>query len=380
MSRFLFAQTLRRLTLAFSCGVIALSLGCQKPEPIVQYKVPTKLPEQLQPEKNRMLAAIVPLGKKVWFFKVTGPESAIVEIESNFQTFVTNIQFDGGKPVLKDLPTGWRRGGEKVMRFASIDVMTKADTKDSKQLDISISNLGRPPVAEAWDGYVAMNVNRWRGQLGVDKSQDKWAGAKPLEVAAADGPSAWFDMLGDANSSGTMSPPFASRAPFAGGPSSVVPATGGQRAPATGTPASTATDSRLKFELPDGWRAGRKSSMRWAAFNVGPEDSPAEVTVMPAGGDLRGNVARWIGQVLGQSPGDKVVDKALEDAKKLDVSDRPAQRFVLTDPDNDSGTAIDATIVPMEGGRSMFIKMTGPIDTINDHSEELGTFLELLKF
>ena len=101
---------------------------------------------------------------------------------------------------------------------------------------------------------------------------------------------------------------------------------------------------------------------------------------MPAGGDLRGNVARWIGQVLGQSPGDKVVDKALEDAKKLDVSDRPAQRFVLTDPDNDSGTAIDATIVPMEGGRSMFIKMTGPIDTINDHSEELGTFLESLKF
>ena len=286
--------------------LLPVVIGCNKPEPIVAYKVPTKLPEQLRPEKSRMLASIVPLGQKVWFFKVTGPESAIVEIEPSFRDFVTKIEFTDGKPDLSKLPDGWRRGGEKRLRFASIDVMTKADTNDSKQLDISISNLGRPPAPEAWDQYVAINVNRWRGQLGAKDSDDKWAGATPIEIAAADGESAWFDMLGDPDASGSMSPPFANRAPFA---NRTPPAAA---TPRTATP-NRAPDERLKFERPEGWRDGRMSSMRWAAFNVGPEDQdpPTEVTVMPAGGDLRGNVARWIGQVLGESPADEVVDKSV---------------------------------------------------------------------
>ncbi len=54
-----------------------------------------------------------------------------------------------------------------------------------------------------------------------------------------------------------------------------------------------------------------------AAFSVGPEDSAAELTVIPAGGDLRGNVARWIGQVRGDQAPDEMVDKALADAQAV---------------------------------------------------------------
>ena len=138
-------------------------------------------------------------------------------------------------------------------------------------------------------------------------------------------------------------------------------------------------DPRVKFDRPEGWRDGRMSSMRMAAFNVGPEDSSAELTVIPAGGDLRGNVARWLGQVREEQVPDEVVDKALAEAKVVDVAGRSGQRFFLAGEDATSGTAIDATIVPMDGGMSLFVKMTGPAKTVTEQSEAITSFLESLE-
>jgi hypothetical protein len=39
---------------------------------------------------------------------------------------------------------------------------------------------------------------------------------------------------------------------------------------------------------------------------------------------------------------------------------------------------IDATIVPMENGMSMFIKATGPAKTVVAQREAIGTFLQSL--
>ncbi|WP_419189655.1 hypothetical protein [Stieleria marina] len=336
------------------------------------YSVPTKVPEQLLPGKDRMLAAMVPKDDQVWFFKVTGPEESIATIDKAFETFVKSIEFSAGKPDLAELPDGWRRGGEKPFRYASIDVMVPG-----KQLDISISKLSKQ---DDWDKYVAMNVNRWRGQLGLESSEDKWAGGDSIDVASADGQSVWVDMLGDpSKASNSMAPPFA-RGPMsgsmAGGPMSGGPPS---TSPAKETAAPKA-DSRLKFDTPEGWRDGKKSMMRLAAFNVGPEDTEAVITVMQAGGDLRANVARWIGQIRqGQVP-DDVVDQAMADAQEVKVAGRDAKRYVLTGEKADEGDAIDATIVPLEGGFSMFVKMTGPAATVSDQNDAMVEFLESLKF
>src|SRR5690606_16542280 len=84
--------------------------------------------------------------------------------------------------------------------------------------------------------------------------------------------------------------------------------------------------ARLKYDRPEGWRDGKMSSMRMASFNVGPEDAEAEITVIPAGGDIRGNVARWLGQIRPEGVADEVVDQALENAEKIKVDGRDAQR------------------------------------------------------
>ena len=138
-------------------------------------------------------------------------------------------------------------------------------------------------------------------------------------------------------------------------------------------------DPRLKFDRPDGWRDGRMNSMRMAAFNVGPDDRLAEITVIPAGGDLRGNVARWLGQVRGSVAPEEVVDAAMKAAKDVTVDGRDGKRFILSGEDEDKGTAIDATIVPIDGGMSLFVKMTGPIETLKEQTEKIDAFLESIK-
>jgi hypothetical protein len=349
-------------------------------------------------------------------------------------------------------------GGKRAMRFASIDINTPTE-----QLDLSISQLSR---MEDWDKLVAMNVNRWRGQVGLENSDQKWAsgellvrnsregkvgGGDPNDGESNDGesndgdssdaekqddfPAIWVDVTGRPESGqspmGSMAgapfagkkPPFANFAsseagsdqspasaadPHAGlpreaqeaiasgkmkapGPAARPPSEKSSKTSPSGQTDSSDAESKLKYDRPEGWRDGRMSMMRMAAFNVGPEDAAAEVTVITAGGDLRGNVARWMGQIREGAVPDEEVDSALENAEKLEVGGREAQRFILrpavasdTESADDAGpakaSAIDATIVPLEGGFSVFIKMTGPAAVIDGQSEQMKAFLKSLDF
>jgi hypothetical protein len=120
--------------------------------------------------------------------------------------------------------------------------------------------------------------------------------------------------------------------------------------------------------------------MRLAAFNMGPAEAAAELTVIQASGGLRENVQRWLGQVRPGGVPDDVLDQALADAEKVDVDGRAAQRFLLTDGGTGDGAAIDVTIVPLEGGSSLFVKMQGPAATVSEQAEQISSFLQSLKF
>jgi hypothetical protein len=274
---------------------------------------------------------------------------------------------------LTKLPAGWNRGGEKQMRFATILI----DTPEA-QLDVSISQL---PYGGEWEEQVVSNVNRWRGQVKLPPSTDKAAGAEPLEVASAtDKPAYWVDLTGELGA-GTTAPPMAAAGtpPFAEMASQE---SGSQAAPEA--PASTTPDpsTGLQYKAPEGWRPGKMSMMRLAAFNIGPEDKQAELTIITAGGDLRGNVARWLGQVRGDTPPGDVVSKALEAAEDLKVSGRDAKRYYLRadgEAANAEAQAIDATIVPIGDGMSMFIKATGPPETLQSEKERIGEFISSLQ-
>ena len=360
---------------------LTLAIGCDRPEPVVVYTIPTEVPAEFQQERSRMLAAMIPSGDLAWFLKVTGPETAIDLVADDFRRFAEEIKIEDGEPQLDDLPKGWKRdsGQQSQFRFATINVDTP-----KKQLDISVSQLGKQ---SDWDAMVAMNVNRWRGQMGLASSEDQWAEGQPIEITAADGASVWVDIAGDSKAgSPSMKPPFAGKgaAPFASGarPAMVPPMPPPSDLTAKNPPMKE--DPRLGFDRPEGWRDGRMSSMRMAAFNVGPDDAPAEITVIPAGGDLRGNVARWLGQIRSKQVPDDVVDQAMKAASEVKVDGRDAKRFFLAGDEADAGNAIDATIVPLGGGpaggnMSLFIKMTGPRATVEAQAENIAEFLASLK-
>ena len=120
------------------------------------------------------------------------------------------------------------------------------------------------------------------------------------------------------------------------------------------------------------------SSMRWAAFNAGPEDQSAELTVIPAGGDTRGNIERWMGQISpqGMTPAD--VDTVIAGAKEITVDGIAGQRFFI-DGNGEPKQAIDATILPLGEGFNLFIKMTGDAATVSAESDAIQQFLDSLK-
>jgi hypothetical protein len=249
------------------------------------------------------------------------------------------------------------------MRFATIDINTP-----SKQLDLSVSNLSAPAEMDdaRWDAYVVSNVDRWRGQVGLSPSKQKWAGGEPIEIASAKGKAVWVDMVGQPGAAGPAMMPSSI-------PSSV------SSNPTTGASGS-GRPSKLDYETPEGWQEGKAGGMREAEFKVGPPDAMAEITVIQAGGDLRSNVARWMGQIAEGTPEESAVDEMMANAEKFEVSGRPAQRFIIAGEVEKDQDSIDATIVKMDNGMSKFIKMKGAAKTVAEQSDSMRSFLNSLTF
>jgi hypothetical protein len=382
------AARLRPFRIVQGLGLLLVTLiaACDSPPPIRTYEIRTDVPPTLAGDE-RMLGLMVPEPDSAWFFKVVGPKEAIRYAEAPIRDFLGKVRFAEGKPDLKELPQGWVMGTERPMRFATLLIDTP-----TRELEMSISQL---PRSENWDEQVALNVNRWRGQMGLEDSTDPLAGAEKFALTSLgespDSP-AWVDLAGRMNpNAGAMPgaggmPPFASAGPPSAGPPDQAPPSQGPPNPgppgATPTPADNAgsTAAGPKFVAPPEWRAGKMSMMRLAAFQIGPTDRQAELTIIQAGGDLRGNVDRWLGQVLGGPAPADVVDKSLADAQKLSVSGREAQRFFLSGGDDKpNAQAIDATIVSVGDGMSLFIKATGPAETLGEERERIGKFLESIR-
>jgi hypothetical protein len=116
--------------------------------------------------------------------------------------------------------------------------------------------------------------------------------------------------------------------------------------------------------------------MRLAAYQAGPEASPAEVTVIEARGDDRGNVSRWLGQIS-SAVKDEQVEAILAAREPLQIGDVEAGLFRL---EGDQGSAITAVIIPWTDGSSLFIKMQGPMETVKQQDDALKQFAQSLKW
>ena len=338
----------RPLLLA-ACLLATLLPGCAEDPQITTRTVP-------KPPKDRMLAAIVPVGQNGWFFKLSGHSEAVAAQESNFRQLLTSLKINRGEPVW-ETPEGWTEEPGEGMRKATFKVKGEGPT-----LECTVISLPDPNGDPGSTDYLLANVNRWRGQLGrdslskADLEKELKADDEIHSLAVAENliHVTWVNFEGRKGSG--QKPPMGD-APFAGGaphgvPPGAAPFASGDGMGSTGKGRMLAAiapvgkmgwffkiqgDDKLvaaeksnfvalltslridgdkpAWQTPKTWHELAGSGMRAATFQIGEGASKLECSVIPLPSDdptandyLLSNINRWRGQVgLGPITEDELI-------------------------------------------------------------------------
>ena len=115
------------------CSLLILCLGCKQKEQIVRHRIPKErsgladLRSQVETTiqspataTDRMIVAIYEFDDATWYFKITGPVDVVEQTESEWLSFLDQLEFVDSKPKW-ELPDGWSVAAEKPMRFATLN-------------------------------------------------------------------------------------------------------------------------------------------------------------------------------------------------------------------------------------------------------------------
>lgn len=337
--------------------------GCGETEQISRYAVPkATAPTTEQPfdVSNRPALA--------WFFKLTGPESAVAAQSEAFQRLVASVSLSE-EDATWTLPDGWTQQPASQMRYATLTIPA-----GDPPLEVSVSKL--PLFAERTE-YLLQNINRWRGQLGLPPlAGDDWlsqaitAGEiEQPEVAGLD--VTRLNMMGQTAEAGSTRLLAAIILPA----TSTVPGTTPGADSSSAQPPrmsaqelAPAADAPLTYVAPPEWQPGKTSMLRVAAFDVTDGDQQAEITVIPAGGDLLSNVNRWRGQINLEPWTEQ---QLAESAEQLTIDGQPATYVTLVG----SEKTILAAVLP-QGEQSWFFKLTGAPELAAREVDRFKAFVE----
>jgi hypothetical protein len=328
----------RPLVVVLAAAALA---GCQNDE-IRTYRVD-------KTAMTRLLGAILPHGDSTWFFKVSGPQSAVSAHEGEFTAFLRSLRFDGpnDRPLAWTLPDGWRQDKmNPPSRYATLLIGEK------DVLELTITKFGRDGQASS----VLANVNRWRNQVALPPVSEEELRSDVKEFKLGDDTITLVDLVG------TGSGKTGSKAPFAGG----------DRMPPAAVKEKKAD---LGYQAPQEWTAKPNNAFSKAAFEVREGADKADVTVTPlgaAGGELTSNVNRWRGQIDLAPLGEAEIRKI---AAEMVVDNKSAQYFDL------KGKSQRILGLRIEDGATVwFVKMTGPVGLVEKQKTNFDAFVKSLRF
>jgi hypothetical protein len=339
--------------------VLCLIGGCSSSEGIRSYTV------RKEPPSDRMLAAIIPRGEEVWFFKLTGPNAAASAQKEGFEELIKSITFTEGanaEPQWK-LPLGWSQGPGNAMRFATLTAEANGES-----MECTVSKL--PRTEQSLDDFLLANINRWRGQMRQPPIDATELPQQTTSVELADGKlqATIINIAGQLASSGMGSAPFAK-----GGAG---PVSGGRDRP------GSASTPKVSFQAPPSWSPGELEISRGsilvrrdAAFEVKEGDRRVEITVtkLPgAGADaILSNVNRWRGQV----GLDEVSAESLEkDKQQIQFANASADYVQFTGPEQ----AILGVIAD-RNGLIWFVKLQGDKELANRERKNFEDFVKSIR-
>jgi hypothetical protein len=332
---------------------------------------------------------------------------------------------DIGGPALPQLiwtlPSGWEQQTPGQMRVASFSIKDA----NGKQADVSVVPL--PGMA----GGESANVNRWRGQVGLQPAPEDElkAQAQPVEVAgqpaslydqAGKNPSsgdstrilavilhrdniAWFfKMTGDDDLVARQKPAFveflkslkfgapmeatpmpASHPPMEGMalPPSHPPIGEAPLSLMSTAPASTG-EGKPNWQVPAGWREVPGGQFLVAKFNLSGETgalAAVNVSASPGdGGGLAANVNRWRKQLgLGDLSGDEI-NKSVT---SLEIAGGKATLVEMSGTDaRTSQPAKLSSAIVTRSGQTWFYKLMGDAKVVDSQKDAFTKFVRGVKY
>lgn len=336
------------------------ALGCQPVDEIRHYEV-----RKSQPTR-RLLGAIVPHGDRAWFFKVTGSREALEAQADGFTGLVQSLRFADQPEATPQwsLPVGWQQKAGSGFRFATIEIPSPEE-----RLELSVSQL--PVPGGDRNEYILSNVNLWREQMGLKPIRaDELASTAP-QIALTDHPETkafLVDFTG-----------YAPRGAGHGGMSGGMSMAASSAAP---TAVPVAAESKLGYQVPDGWTSGQLTISRGgiqvrrdAAFEVQDGEKRVEITItsLPAASNpILSNVNRWR-QQIGLDPVSQ--DELKQEAKQLKVGDLTADYVSLTGSDQ---VILGAILVRQDV--AWFVKLQGDSELAERERPHFESFVQSLEF
>ena len=146
-------------------------------------------------------------------------------------------------------------------------------------------------------------------------------------------------------------------------------------------PAAPSDFSNLTWELPAGWREGKRKPMRLATMEFG-DSGQSEVSVIVlsgTGGGKVANIKRWYQQVGRPEPS----SEDIAGLENLEVLDKPSPLVEVSGDFSGMGRRqiSDAGLLGLIcelAGQTLFIKMTGPKDEVFGQREAFKAFCRSL--
>jgi hypothetical protein len=334
--------------------------GCAREPEVAHFSVKRpelvggKPPAPPEPEKERLLAAMIPGGAEMWFFRMSGPVEIVTEFEPQFDAIVRSLKFADPELPKWKLPDGWIEEAPKK-QFIKKN-LRPAD--DAKKIVVTVSNAG---------GGELPNINRWRGQLGLPPAKkDDLAGfSKEIEVDGRKG--RIVDLVGVAKAGNAMGGPM-------GGPMAGQMPKGHPQVPA-GNP----DDAKITYTLPKDWtKVPPNNDVIREQMTVTENGEKAEITItfLPGrGGDPVLNVNRWRGQIQLPPIDGKEVYKGLT---PLEVNGLPAAMADLANPQAPAPNRILGVMIETPAAM-WFLKMRGPDALVGRQKSNFEAFTRSFK-